>query len=52
LFPFLEATCFYIGLHLGTVCTLAGSVPADDAHDVALFHFEIDVLESPDGIAC
>ena len=26
---------------------LAGAVPADDSHDVALFHLEVDVLEGP-----
>ena len=31
--------------------TFASSVPADDAYDIALFHFEIDVLESPDVFA-
>ena len=30
---------------------LAGSVSADDAYDVTLFHFKIDVLESPDVFA-
>lgn len=31
--------------------TLAGAVPADDAHDVALFHLEVDVLEGPNVVA-
>ena len=29
----------------------AGSVPSDNAYDVTLFHFEIDVFESPDVFA-
>ena len=31
---------------------LAGAVPADDAHDVALFHLEVDVLQGPHVLAC
>ena len=31
--------------------TFASFVPADDAYDVTLFHFEIDVFESPDVFA-
>ena len=31
---------------------LAGAVPADDAHDVTLFHLEVDVLQGPHVIAC
>ena len=30
---------------------LAGAVPADDAHDVALFHLEVDVLQGPHVVA-
>lgn len=30
---------------------LAGAVPADDAHDIALFHFEVDVFQGPHVIA-
>ena len=30
---------------------LAGAVAADDAHDVALFHLEVDVLEGPHVVA-
>ena len=33
-------------------CALAGAVPADDAHDVALFHLEVDVLQCPHVFAC
>ena len=32
-------------------CALAGAVPADDAHDVALFHLEVDVLQGPHVLA-
>ena len=31
--------------------TFASSVPADDAYDVTLFHFKIDVFESPNVFA-
>ena len=31
---------------------LAGAVPADDSHDVALFHLEVDVLQCPHVFAC
>jgi len=31
---------------------LAGAVPADDSHDVALFHLEVDVLQGPHVLAC
>ena len=30
---------------------LAGAVPADDAHDIALFYLEVDVLEGPHVVA-
>ena len=28
-------------------CALAGAVPADDSHDVTLFHLEVDILQGP-----
>ena len=31
---------------------LAGAVTPDDSHDVALFHFKIDVLQGPHVFAC
>lgn len=30
--------------------TLAGTVPADDSHDLAAVHFEVDVFEGPKGV--
>ena len=30
---------------------LAGAVPADDSHDVALFHLEVDVFQGPHVLA-
>jgi len=31
-------------------CALAGTVPPDDAEDLAALDFEVDVLESPEGL--